>query len=638
MNITSNRIDNILTKSLPLMIDNVEGKLNSDMETVIKAFFNKKEYAKKNKTESSYYVKPDKFNFSDDVLEELKEIENKLISSNTKNEVDKQIKNLTKEIINNLLSSIDLNSDEISLYTIKIDNQLVSSREEYIEMIFNEKIEALFSENGSYKGNFQRRSICSICGDEKATTSNTTNLVFKYYMTDKLGFSSNLDGKFTRNYNICKECYQCLMIGENFIGDSLRTWIGGLRTYVIPHFIFDVDNLDMKEFSKYIKSSTNSITNLDSLKDFQKELEKFEEYEAESNKNSFIINYLFYHSPPGSSEFKLLKLIKDVPPRRLDIIRRKEEDIINLVDESYGGNKTLKVDLNKIWSCIPVKKVKDKKTKPIGVSRFLDILDAIFSDRKTDYNFLIDQFTEVIRIIKFETQDYNISPKENFTNKILQLNFLLLFFRKLNILGGVDMNEMSNVNKIQDMIPKEILDYWSDIEIYGDDRKRALFLLGYLVGEIGGAQSSKEIKKKPILNKINFQGMSTEKLERLTNDVLEKLKQYDKLQYNEDTFSSLKLLMDNNIHQWDLSNQENVFYVLSGYAFSNYLVRKRSKDRYFEELKKKSKHIENAKKEGKNTDEMETILKEAKELGEKYKYYDARKLLEKIEDKNKEVE
>ena len=202
------------------------------------------------------------------------------------------------------------------------------------------------------------------------------------------------------------------------------------------------------------------------------------------------------------------------------------------------------------------------------------------------------------------------------------------------------MSEMSgtNIGEVgEGMLPKEIWNYWSDVVLYKDDeQKRALFLLGYLVGEIGSAQSGAGHKKKPILNKVNFQGMGTDKLKMLSNDVFEKLKQYDKLQYNENIHSTLKLLMDGNIEQWKLSNQENVFYVLSGYAFFNYLLRKRSKDKYFEELKQRSEYIEKAKDEGKKMEKEEEILKEAKDLRENYRYSEARKVLEKIEMKNEE--
>ncbi len=624
INITSDSLDNILTKTLPSIKNKTgENELGKEVGKVLEVFFSKKA--------GKDYIRPEGFDFLDGNLK-IKEIENKLISATEKKEIDNQIKNLAKEITKNLLSSINLNSNEVAIYTVEINSKLICQAEEYKNMIFDAKIENLFRENGEYNENFQR-GICSICGGESTTTSNATNLKFKFYITDKLGFSAGLDGKFTRNYNICKDCYQYLMIGENFINSNLNPTIGGLNTYVIPHFIFKVDNLDIKRFSEYISSSTNSVTNLDNLKEFKKELERFREYEAK--KNNFIINYLFYQK--SKSEFKILKLIKDVPPSRLDFIRNNEEKISNLIDDNYGQNGYLKIDLKNIWGTIPIKK--GEKGNYPGFSRYLDILDAIFSDKRVDYDFLINQLTETIWIIKFEREGYNIWTKQDFTNKILQLNFLLLFFHELNILEGTIMSNMENTNMgetEEGMLPKEILDYWSDIVLYEDEQKRALFLLGYLVGEIGNAQSGAEHKKKPILDKINFQGMGVEKLIRLSNDVLEKLRQNKGrdgkilLEHDETIYSVLKLLMDNNINGWNLSNQENVFYTLSGYAFSNYLVRKRSKDKYFEELKKVSEYIKKAEKEGKNVEEEKGILKEAHKLAQKFKYWEAGKVLEKI--------
>jgi len=542
-------------------------------------------------------------------------------------------------LTNDLLSIKHIPRNVVSVYTVRLDGDLLAKNQEYRDIVYYEKINSLFDvKHKTYKKNLTTEGKCSICEKEDLlTTSNATNLDFKFYMTDKIGFSSNLEGQFTKNYNICKECYQYLMIGENFINSNLRTRIGELNTYVIPHFIFKVDNLDAEEFSKYIKSSTNYIANLNSLREFQNKLKKFSEYEAK--KNNFIINYLFYYRPAGSSEFKILKLIKDVPPSRLDFIRRGEEEISNFVDDNYGGDRNLKIDLNGIWGCIPIKK--GEKGSYSGYSKYLDITDAIFSDKRVDYNFLINQFTETIRIIKFERDGYNIWTKQDFTNKILQFNFLLLFLKKLNILGGLNMNEREiSIDNIEEILPKDILSYWKDMEIYRDDCRKALFLLGYLIGDIGNFQSFTGHKKKPILNKIIFQGMEIEKLVRLSNDVLEKLRQYDRLKYNEDTYSVLKLLMDNNIEGWRISNQENVFYTLSGYAFSNYLARKRSKDRYFKEWEKLLEYIEKMKEGGKNIEEEKMILKEAKELGENYKYFEARKLLEriKIENRDKEVE
>lgn len=570
-------------------------------------------------------------------------IEDKLIKKYME-DIIKRLKGDKREslLTNDLLSCRGIKKDEISIYTVKLNGNLLTENQEYKNIVYSEKINNLFDvKSKTYSKNLTKGN-CSICGkgDSVATTSNATNLEFKFYMTDKIGFSSNLDGMFVKNYNICKNCYQYLMIAENFIDNNLSTRIGGLKTYVIPHFIFELDNLDLETFSEFIKYSTNSIANLKSLEIFQNKLVKFKEYEA--NKNSFIIDYIFYRKPPARSEFKILKLIKDVSPRRLDFVNIKMQEINNLVDDNHEGNKRLKLDLNKIWECIPIKKGEGTDSYS-GLSKYLDIIDAIFSDKSVNYEFLINQFAETIRIIRFEREGYNIRIGQDFTDKILQLNFLLLLFIKLKLLGDIDVNKKSNANADEigeGMLPKDILDHWSRVVLYKEEEKRALFLLGYLIGEIGNAQSVTGHKKKPILDKINFQGMNVEKLIRLSNDVLEKLKQYDLLQYNEDTYSLLKSLIDNNIPSWSSSNQENVFYTLSGYAFSNYLVRKRSKSKYFEELKRASEYVEKIKEDSGKTREMETILEDAKKLAEENKYYAARETLKNIYtfNKGKEVE
>ncbi len=58
-----------------------------------------------------------------------------------------------------------------------------------------------------------------------------------------------------------------------------------------------------------------------------------------------------------------------------------------------------------------------------------------------------------------------------------------------------------------------------------DEQKTSMFLLGYLIGEIGKEQKNPETNKKPILDKINYNGMSLNKLLILTNEVFDKLNQ-----------------------------------------------------------------------------------------------------------------
>jgi CRISPR-associated protein Csh1 len=97
---------------------------------------------------------------------------------------------------------------------------------------------------------------------------------------------------------------------------------------------------------------------------------------------------------------------------------------------------------------------------------------------------------------------------------------------------------------------------------------KSLFYLGCLLGKVGSAQYQKNHKSKPILNKISFQGMNKNDILRLYNDLVEKLRQYKIVNY------SNEMLM-NKFHEnfgtcekdWPISDQENVFYLMSGYSF-----------------------------------------------------------------------
>jgi CRISPR-associated protein Csh1 len=561
-----------------------------------------------------------KYSFDDSLLQNKKEFEKELKG---------KIKNLKDDIISSLGN--DFKEENIAFLTLKIDGDFICITDEYKQMVYDENITKIFDNSDQYKDNYNQSGICSICANENAeTTSNVTNLEYKFYITDKRGFSSNLDNKFTKNYNICKDCYQHLIIAENFISKKLKTKIGELSVYLIPQFVIRVSDFDIEDFSDCLKKTNNVLTNIESIKDFQKEWEKFIEY-FKDGKNSFIINYLFYR-PSTKGDFKILKLIKDVPPTRLDFIKKKEEEISLINSDHFGNDRRLNIDLNRIWNCIPVKIERNEK---IGTAKYLEVVDTIFSDRIVDYGFLINQFIDVLRIIKFEREGYNVWSKDSnykpdFNSKILQLNLLILFFKKLNILGGMAMEQNTSNIAYQERLPDEIKDYWKNLEIYRDERKRALFLLGYLIGEVGHKQSVKDIKNKPILNKVNFQGMGVEKLIRVLNEIPDKLRQYDILQYNEIIHTTCHLLMDNYIKKWELSNQENVFYTLSGYAFSNYAGWQRSKRGIEEKIRQAENDIQRAEEAGRDMSQQKTQLNEAKKLIAESEHNKANEILKQI--------
>jgi len=569
---TSDVFSFIFGDSLSNIKERVSPSLKSELQNVMSIFFESDDGFSRVKFEK--YVCLDEDTRSH-FVENLEKIKTDLEKENLKDRTKKFSKKYLDELNKIVLKSLNpgLVADEVAVFTVAINGNLLVQREEYRRMLYNEKIGCLFDpKNKTYKNNFVRQGNCSLCDKKnEATTSTATNLSFKFYMTDKLGFSSDLDGKFTKNFNICEMCYSDLLSGERFIDNNLKTYLGGIGCYVIPTLLFKNPDLNYFRFSQYVIHKNNALSNLVTLPEFEKELKKFREFE-ENEKNNFVINYLFYRK--GKSDFKILKLIKDVPPSRLDTISAVEGKISNIIKERYHDQLDFHINLRTISKIIPLG-LPDKKNKKVpSYSSYLEILDSIFSNNKIDYSVLIEKFSETIKIVYFKRAGYTVTPKVDLTVerfqrylilKILQMNFALKFFKQLDLLKGMHMEKSSKIESL----PEDIIQFWDAIGTYNDHQK-ALFLLGYLIGGIGNKQWKAGHKNKPILNKINFEGMNVQAVLRLTNEVFEKMIQYKILNRHESLFYQFKKMIDTYSQDWSLTNQENVFYILSGYSFATY--------------------------------------------------------------------
>lgn len=162
---------------------------------------------------------------------------------------------------------------------------------------------------------------------------------------------------------------------------------------------------------------------------------------------------------------------------------------------------------------------------------------------------------------------------------ILKGIILLRFLEKLSVITGGEKMDISQLT-----ISEEFREFIKDVGY--SEEQTSLVLLGKLIYEIGKAQSKNKLISKPILDKINYQGMSLNKLQKLSNEVFEKLKQYklitsDKSSYYlQNIYTDHKTLFDKNINNWNLTSQESVFYILSGYAIgSRPIEKKKDKDK-----------------------------------------------------------
>ena len=609
-----------LTSNLPENIFIAIGNHLEDQTGVFKHLtlediYHRKDFTSKTGHVSSFYFL--KTAWFGELSDEIRELENQLLQAVDKKGFERKIKAYYKKLSSYILEQKGLKSNMIALHSVMEDGEIVVHRPEYLELVYYDKIGKIFDENGGYKDYLNPAGYCFICGNGPVkTTSSFSSLGFKFYITDKWGFSAGLDGKFHRNFSICQKCYEPLMVSENFIQHHLKTRMGYLDLYVIPSFVLQLSELDLESLANNVVKYTRVVTDFHRL---EEELEDIREFEAPGN--SYVINFLFYQK--NKNEFKILRLIKDVPPTRLSLIRRTEEELRQLISRRYAGNFNYLMDLNRMWYILPIKSDKSE-----GVTYYLDLINAIFSDFPLSYDSLIEKSMEALRMAHFGTPKFSVSGANPLT-LAMRWNFLLRFLERLHLINPEKHIYMKE-HTVYDMLPDDIVEFWSDIPVYKDDARRALFLMGYLMGEVARKQTSKGIKNAPVLEKINFQGMPKEKIMRLSSEILEKLRQFKLLKYDEDIYSASKILLDAALPNWSLSNYENVFYLLSGYAFSDFLMYKKAKEKWEENLQELNEMLQLLKNEGTDVSKWEKELEKAIKEAEAEKYGSAVKMLKKI--------
>jgi len=151
----------------------------------------------------------------------------------------------------------------------------------------------------------------------------------------------------------------------------------------------------------------------------------------------------------------------------------------------------------------------------------------------------------------------------NFAQAVLKANLFMYLLRKLNLLaGGFSVSDFLDELNIEEKMKNFLR------EMKYSEPQASLFLLGYLVNQVARKQYEQGHESKPVLGKINYEGMRFTKIIHFSNMVFNLLRQYKALYFGvEVIFSEMKRLFDHHVARWPLSPEENVFYLLSGYAY-----------------------------------------------------------------------
>lgn len=243
---------------------------------------------------------------------------------------------------------------ERMLFTLELDDKLIVNDETYQEYLENVLVDTVFE--GVPHG------TCHLTGEEAPVTSNMTRFGFKYYMTDKQGFAAGARPEgFGSTMSLSKEAYKALLVGERFVRRRLGFYLAGTNGYLLPD-LYTTDTPrdlhgDLDSLLRTIKVRTDLDLGLQDTIDA--------EIERSTEQGSYALNLLFYRQ--NKANFKVLRLIQDVPAYRLQYLRRQAGKISRKVGGAlFGESKQWDLTLKNIYyltQVVPYRHCIEKATR-----------------------------------------------------------------------------------------------------------------------------------------------------------------------------------------------------------------------------------------------------------------------------------
>lgn len=503
---------------------------------------------------------PDKYKYGLDIKKygiSDKEMDSIYLESksgkNKSGEIGKSIiSSISKEISDYLKSEYNMQLTDFGLFTLLINGEVIANNDSYIKEVIKSK-EPEIKKSKEYNG------TCSICKSEEEVSMDMTKLKVKFYTTNQVIFASGLDKKnYFKNMQMCKSCMSKYLAGENYMQNRLRTKLSKFDVYIVPQFIYGepLNSTELNNVTEKIIDSFNTVKSFSGIENMRKDVENMIDFKGSDG--YFLLNFIFYKSSQAST--KIQAFIKDVNPSIFKRVALAAMDSKDTMRSVLGNRFKQEINLTTVYYMNPVRL---KSGDPTQYRDVLQTYDYILTEKRLNRKKIIRNIIQCIKIIWFDKPSYNINPNENQIEfYMMRANAYIKFLEYMGTLKGASYLEMENLN-----VKAELKDFI--IKMGYDEQQAAMFLLGSLIGEIGNVQYKKSDNgNKPILTKLNFNGIDKIKIVRLTKDVFNKLNQEKIRHYNEVTFFEMKRLLDQNIEKWKLDKDENLFYILSGYSLT----------------------------------------------------------------------
>ncbi len=377
--------------------------------------------------------------------------------------------------------------------------------------------------------------------------------IHKIFQTTSVNYATNFKS-FKRNFQGDADVFAAMDKASQYVLDNYQTRIAGITHIVVPHFLNkDLELFRLNEMKLYLNKSNDLLFGYESLDaDIEQSLPEF---------GLFWINYIGFESDGKS--FKIMSHIKDVNSVYL---AQLTENFIKtgLAFQDYIGGK-YPFNLRSVSNIIPVRDSGKSKINP-ALTLFKDILEQRPIQSEVIFKHFIElmlchwyeRYAAFKNIRKIDSIDFAIK------DAVYKYSALIYTLKQLKL---IDMEkQMTDANDVQTStsdFQKRVQTFFERMN-YSEEEK-ALFYLGRVLSAVAYAQYKKGHESKPVLNKVNYNGMDAESILRLSLDLREKTRQYtihDKTEWNFSEFTDKF-----NEKAWTLSKEQGVFYLMAGYSF-----------------------------------------------------------------------
>lgn len=415
-------------------------------------------------------------------------------------------------------------------------------------------------------------NICYASGSEsddvkKLDLGDSYSLNKMFVTTTKNHLSQFSDKLATLNYQVGEENQKYLDIASSYLVKKKNgiTSIAKLDHVIIPHFPSNVDVADFDMMFHSLKFKSQLLFGVEDLANLQEDIR--DEWEG-----IFWLNFVAFES--DGNFFKVLHQIKDVSKfhfeKVLQTFLEVHQDFLDKktffnweqISKNYGKSY---FNLNSVYGLIPIREGKESKNKA------LFLMKQILEGRKIDKAMLYAYFSELMLCHYYKRQrsyknirDYGENGL-TFAIRDSVFKYLALFkvLKKLNLIDTKMEEEKLDFQPAEEAVndfDKRTEAFFSEMNYHSD--QKAMFYLGRMLNNVVYLQKD---KNKTVIDKLNFNGMDKGDIVRLRKDLYEKAKQYGKVQRV--VFPDGQFSQHFDFNRWDMSPQEAIFFILTGYSF-----------------------------------------------------------------------